>query len=108
MPTHLKRRILILCITALRLFLGASPSGVLTNVAHTVVPAGFSGEGCVEMHLRSMGSAYRAEDVFRESGLDPALGRGVGVEKLAKALPRLGYSLPASVLRVGRRKLGAF
>ncbi|MDE0838256.1 MAG: hypothetical protein OSB41_04310 [Kiritimatiellae bacterium] len=108
MPRHPKIPIFILCIIAIRLCPGASLGGVLTNVAHTVFPVGFSGEGCVEMHLRSLGSAYRAADVFRESGLDPALGRGVDVEKLAKALPRLGYSLPDSVLRVGRRKLGAF
>jgi hypothetical protein len=108
MPRHLKSPILILYVIAFCLCPSVSSGGVLTNVAHTVVPAGFSGEGCVEMHLRSLDSAYRAADVFRESGLDPALGRGVNMLNLAEAWPRLGYSLPVAASRVGRRHLGAF
>jgi hypothetical protein len=63
----------------------------------------FCGEACVEMAARRLGKTYGQDDVFAETGLDPALGRGAYTPDLVRAIKRLGFAPPSIYTLVDAR-----
>lgn len=55
----------------------------------------FCGEACAEMYLRKLGHQIDQDDVFNQSGVDPALARGCITKDMARALPRIGFDVGA-------------
>ena len=69
-------------------------SVVIDGVTHVKQEPDFCGEACVEMWARHLGMHYDQDDVFDETGLDPALGRGAYTPDLVRAVKRLGFAPP--------------
>jgi hypothetical protein len=53
----------------------------------------FCGEACAEMYLSKLGHDLDQDDVFNQSGLDPAEGRGCRTVELAAALKTIGFDV---------------
>jgi hypothetical protein len=75
----------------------------IAGVPHVKQKPDFCGEACVEMYLRKLGAGIDQDEVFGQSHLDPALGRGCYTPELVLALRNLGfkpgevwYSIPKS------------
>jgi hypothetical protein len=66
---------------------------LIKDVPHVVQKPDFCGEACAEMALKSLGSRIDQDEVFNQSGLDPALGRGCYTRELAAALERIGFKI---------------
>jgi hypothetical protein len=66
---------------------------LIPGVPHVTQRPDFCGEACAEMWLRKLGKDATQDDVFALSGLDPALGRGVNTDELARALRRMGFEV---------------
>jgi hypothetical protein len=71
------------------------PSVKIDGVPHVKQRPDFCGEACAEMYLRKLGRSIDQNEVFNQSGLDPALGRGCYTVELARALDRIGFSTGA-------------
>lgn len=74
----------------------------ISDVPHVQQKPDFCGEACAEMYLRKLNVALDQNEVFEQSGLDPAQGRGCYTAELVRALQRIGfntgpvwYSIPA-------------
>ncbi len=65
----------------------------IEGVPHVKQKPDFCGEAAAEMYLRKLGRNMDQDDVFDQSGLDPALGRGVYTAELATALTRIGFEV---------------
>ncbi len=63
----------------------------ISDVPHVKQKPDFCGEACAEMWLRTKKVAVDQDDVFNQSGLDPALGRGCYTKELSTALRRIGF-----------------
>lgn len=70
-------------------------SVLIEQVPHVRQKPDFCGEACVEMWARHLGKTYDQDDVFAETGLDPALGRGAYTQELVRAIKRLGFAPPS-------------
>jgi hypothetical protein len=70
-------------------------SVVIDGVTHVKQKPDFCGEACVEMWARHEGLHYDQDDVFDETGVDPALGRGAYTPDLVRAIKRLGFAPPS-------------
>ncbi len=66
-------------------------SVLIDGVPHVPQKPDFCGEACAEMYLKRLGRPIDQDDVFNQSGLDPALGRGCYTRELAAALTRIGF-----------------
>ena len=69
-------------------------SVVIDGVPHVKQKPDFCGEACVEMWAKHLGKTYDQDDVFAETGLDPALGRGAYTPDLVRAVKALGFAPP--------------
>jgi hypothetical protein len=67
----------------------------IDGVTHVKQRPDFCGEACVQMWAEHVGMHYDQDDVFDETGLDPALGRGAYTPDLVKAVKRLGFAPPS-------------
>lgn len=76
---------------------------VLDHVPWVKQRPDFCGEACVEMAARRLGETYDQDDVFDETGLDPALGRGAYTPDLVRAVKRLGFAPPSIYALVDAR-----
>lgn len=81
----------------------ALPSSLLRGVPHVVQREDFCGEACAEMYLRKLGHSVSQDDVFRLTGLKPALGRGAYTQDLTIALRKLGFDVGPVWHRVAAR-----
>jgi len=68
-------------------------SVLMHDVPHVQQKPDFCGEACAAMALARLGTRIDQDDVFNQSGLDPALGRGCHTADLAKALKRIGFRI---------------
>jgi hypothetical protein len=66
-------------------------SVLIDGVPHVRQKPDFCGEACAEMYLKRLGRRSDQDDVFNQSGLDPALARGCYTKELAAALSNLGF-----------------
>lgn len=85
----------------------AAPSGraaarsvLIEGVPHVQQKPDFCGEACAEMVLRKLGRKVTQDQVFEQSGLDPAMGRGCYTAELNTALQRLGFRVGGVWARV--------
>jgi len=76
---------------------------ILEHVPWVKQKPDFCGEACVEMAARRLGQTYDQDDVFDETGLDPALGRGAYTPDLVHAIKRLGFAPPSIYTLVDAR-----
>jgi hypothetical protein len=67
------------------------PSVKIPGVPHVKQKPDFCGEACAEMYLRKLNLPINQDEVFEQSGLDPALGRGCYTADLERALRRIGF-----------------
>jgi len=68
-------------------------SVVIEDIPHVRQKPDFCGEACAEMYLRKLGHAIDQDDIFDQSLLDPALGRGCYTHDLTQALQRVGFRI---------------
>ncbi len=103
MRTTVVRMMLLIgigCAGCDRSALASPPSSVdagsllIEGVPHIQQKPDFCGEACVAMVLGGMNRTGDQDWVFDQSGLDPALGRGVYAKELALALKRIGFDAP--------------
>ncbi len=95
--------IIALCVMGFSTIACADYSDVLLkDVPHIRQKPDFCGEACAAMWLNHLGETWSQDQVFAQSGLDPALGRGCYSRDLKTALDRIGfqtgvgwYSVPA-------------
>lgn len=66
---------------------------LIEKVPHVRQKADFCGEACTEMYLRKLGHNIDQDDVFEQSGVDPADARGCFTAELAKALKEIGFKV---------------
>src|SRR5579862_6734130 len=71
------------------------PSVRIAGVPHVRQKPDFCGEACVEMYLRKLKVRIDQDDVFGESGVDPAQGRGCYTSDLARAVKNIGFKAGA-------------
>src|SRR5262245_56819926 len=64
---------------------------LIPNIPHVRQRDDFCGEACAEMVLRKLGKKGNQDDIFNQSGLDPALGRGCYSADLKRALDHIGF-----------------
>ncbi|MBI3723219.1 hypothetical protein HY251_04585, partial [bacterium] len=69
----------------------AGDAPALGDVPHVQQKGELGGEACVEMWCRKLGKSISQEDVFDQSGADPALGRGCSADELVVSLKKLGF-----------------
>src|SRR5437016_1866397 len=68
-------------------------SVVIPNVPHVEQRPDFCGEACAEMWLRKLGTPITQDQIFSLSGVDPAKGRGLVTDELARTLTGLGFDV---------------
>src|SRR5580704_11981432 len=64
----------------------------ISGVPHVQQKPDFCGEACAEMYLRKLNVAIDQNEVFEQSGLDAAQGRGCYTADLVRALQRIGFN----------------
>lgn len=62
----------------------------IEKIPHVLQKPDFCGEACVEMVMKAKGFEITQDDVFNNSGLDPAKGRGCYAPDLYKGIKNLG------------------
>ena len=70
-----------------------SKSVLIEGVPHVKQKPDFCGEACVEMYLRKLGHKFDQDDVFDQSQLDPAKGRGCYTADLKRAMQKIGFNI---------------
>jgi hypothetical protein len=77
---------------------------LIKGVPHVRQRPDFCGEACAEMYLRKLGHDLSQDDVFNQSGLDPAEGRGCRTGELAAALETIGFQVGRVWYRISAAK----
>ncbi len=66
---------------------------LIRGVPHIRQKPDFCGEAAAAMYLRALGKAYDQDQVFDQSGMDPARGMGATTRELKVALERIGFDV---------------
>ncbi|MHC4333385.1 MAG: C39 family peptidase [Planctomycetota bacterium] len=77
---------------------------LIKGVPHVRQRPDFCGEACAEMYLRKLGHDLDQGDVFNQSGLDPAEGRGCRTAELAAAMKTIGFEVGRVSYRISVSK----
>jgi hypothetical protein len=77
---------------------------LIKGVPHVRQRPDFCGEACAEMYLGKLGRDLDQDDVFNQSGLDPAEGRGCRTAELAAALKAIGFEVGRVSYRISASK----
>ncbi len=77
---------------------------LIENVPHITQKPDFCGEACLAMAMQALGHRVDQDWVFDQSGLDPALGRGVYTRELTTAAGNIGFRTGRVYTQVAPRR----